>query len=437
MKKYRVIIRAFTCRRDVAPMEVLKKLLERQGCEVMLANTRNFDKFCKLWKPHAIIVNTISGTMIKDKYPDAKVIFFSGEGFHGPNDPHIQIWKDNPEYYKNSDLVLLWGDAIKQQCEEGFTDGEDLSKLHVVGNPKLDLMNFLPEKYKKHNKKNSVGVICRFPKLNDHLGRSVMHFLGTDFQLEETIVQAKSATTMINVIKHLLEKTDLNISIRPHPHEQIESYIRDVEHWFGKKYKSRIEIDTSLFIPKWIAEQKAIISPTSTSFLEAYLLDVPVINIDYLSDIVSYNKDYIAFTKEWQEAAILPKTFDELTEILNDKDKLVVKPDPIIEEQIVAYCGGRESNSANLNAALIIMDYLKSSSFKETKSLPYWLVDFIDELSFRRVMLKEPLHQNFCYRKGYHEIPAYVDEIIDNIEKNAVPYSSDKAQAQEKTRMVG
>ncbi|PCK00091.1 MAG: hypothetical protein COA45_04215 [Zetaproteobacteria bacterium] len=419
MKKYRVVIRAFTCRRDVAPMEILKRLLERRGCEVMLANTRNFDKILKFWKPHAIVVNTISGVMVKEQYPDAKIIFFSGEGFHGPNDPHVQIWKDNPQYYKNTDMVLLWGDAIKQQCVDGFADDKDLSKLHVVGNPKLDLMNFLPETL-KNNKKNSVGIICRFPKLNDHLGRSVMHFLGTDFQLEETIVQAKTATTMLNVIKALLEKTDLNISIRPHPHEQIESYITDVEHWFGNKYKNRIEIDTSLFIPKWIAEQKAIISPTSTSYLEAYLLNVPVVNIDHLSDIVSYNKDYIAFTKEWQEAAILPKSVEELINILHDDKKLQVKSNPIIEEQLDAYCGGGDKNSANLNAAEVIMDYLKKSSFEDKKHLPYKVMDFIDELSFRRVMWKNPLHQNFCYRRGYHDIPHYVNDIIDNIEKNAV-----------------
>lgn len=416
-KKYRVVIRAFTNRRDVAPMELLKRLLERRGCEVMLANTRNFDRFLKYWKPHAVIVNTISSVMVKEKYPDAKVIFFSGEGFHGPNDPHVSIWKDNPKFYSNMDMGLLWGDAIKQQCDEGFTDGEDVSKLHVVGNPKLDLVHFSPNIPKP--KTESIGVVCRFPKLNDHLGRSTMHFLGTEFQLEETLVQAKSATTMLNVVKEILEKTDYNVSIRPHPHEQVETYFDNVTHWFGQKYKNRVEIDDSLFMPQWIAQQRAIISPTSTSYLEAYLQNVPVVNIDYLSDILSFNKDYIAFTKEWQEAALLPKTMEELIDLLKDDESLKVKPDPVIEEQLKDYCTGGEKNSACLNATHLILQLLENAQFPETKSVPYKIVDLMDDISFRRNMHRNKLHHNFCYRKGYHKIPAYVDDIVDNIEKNA------------------
>jgi len=419
MTKYRVVIRAFTNRRDVAPMELLKKLLERRGCEVMLANTRNFERILKYWKPHAIVVNTISSVMVKERYPDCKVIFFSGEGFHGPNDPHIAIWKENPQYFENMDMGLLWGDAIKKECDEGFINGEDVSKLHVVGNPKLDLVRFFPEKLKIDNKK-SIGIICRFPKLNDHLGRSAMHFLGTEFQLEEALVQARSATTTINVIKEILEKTDFNVSIRPHPHEQVETYIDYINHWFGKKYSSRVEVDDSLFIPKWIAEQRAIISPTSTSYLEAYIQNVPVINIDYLSDILSYNKDYIAFTKEWQEAALLPKSFDELISLLHDDEALEVKSDPVIEDQLDKYCSGGEDNSACLNAAQLIIHFLNKAKPEDKKHLPYSVVDFMDEISFRRNMRWNKLHHNFCYRRNYHKIPKYVDSIVDNIEENAI-----------------
>ena len=59
MKK-RIVIRAFTLRRDVAAAAVLAKLLERMGCEVMIASTRNFRRILKLWKPHAVLLNTVS-----------------------------------------------------------------------------------------------------------------------------------------------------------------------------------------------------------------------------------------------------------------------------------------------------------------------------------------------------------------------------------------
>jgi hypothetical protein len=43
MSKYRVLIRAFTLRRDVAPMALYQKILERMDCDVILAGARNFN----------------------------------------------------------------------------------------------------------------------------------------------------------------------------------------------------------------------------------------------------------------------------------------------------------------------------------------------------------------------------------------------------------
>lgn len=419
MRKYRVVIRAFTCRRDVAPMEVLKRLLERRGCEVILTNTRNFDVTVRLWKPDAIVVNTLGNVMIKEQYPDSKVIFYSGEGFHGPNDSHAKIWLETPEYFENMDLALVWGSEIKKECEERLPANTDFSKIRIAGNPKLDLIKFLPDRLKS-NKKNSVGFIGRFPKLNDHLGRTIMKFLVSDFQLEESIVQCKSAHAMIGIAQKILEQTDLNISIRPHPHEQIETYPECVRTWFDKKYHHRVEIDDSLFLPTWIAEQKAVLSPTSTSFLEAYMLDVPVINLDYLSGIVQFNQDYISFTKEWQEAALMPKTFEDLLALLNDKEALKVKEDAAIEKQLATFSNKDASSSACLNAATEIMNLLNANPQKNVVHVPLPIVDLWDEISFRRNMWQNDRHQNFCYRRGYHKIPAYVDEIIDNIEEKAV-----------------
>ncbi|MGH1456351.1 MAG: hypothetical protein ACRBDI_06190 [Alphaproteobacteria bacterium] len=428
MRKYRVVIRAFTCRRDVAPMEVLKRLLERQGCEVILANTRNFDVTVRFWKPDAIVVNTLANVMIKEKYPDSKVIFLSGEGFHGPNDSHAKIWLEKPEYFKNTDLALVWGPEVLRESKERLPKDTDFSKIKVVGNPKLDLIKFLPEKL-KNNKKNSVGFICRFPKLNDHQARSNMKFLASDFQLQESIVQCKSAHAMICISQKILKETDLNISFRPHPHEQLETYPESIRTWFDKKDLHRVEIDDSLFLPTWIAEQKAILSPTSTSFLEAYLLDVPVVNIDHLSGIVEFNQDYVSFTKEWQEAALMPKTMNALIDLLNDDDALKVKEDKAIEKQLEEFDNKDSASSACLNSANHIMALLKDSAPIDGRHVPTKIVDLWDEISFRRNMWKNNRHQNFCYRRGYHKIPDYAEDIIDNIEKNAVPIKAVKKAA--------
>ena len=84
---------------------------------------------------------------------------------------------------------------------------------------------------------------------------------------------------MINLIHRIIDETEYNISIRPHPLEAPEGY----DFMLTKKpFKGRVEIDDSLDLAHWTAQQKVIVAPSSTSFFESYLLDIPVINIDYL-----------------------------------------------------------------------------------------------------------------------------------------------------------
>ncbi len=418
MSRYRIVIRAFTCRRDIAPMEILKRLLEKRGCQVILANTRNFDFTVKYWKPDAIVVNTLGDTMIKRKSPQSKTIFLSGEGFHGPNDSHAKIWKERKEFFDNMDMGLLWGEKVKQECKETLDESYDITKLHVVGNPKMDLVKFLPN-YLKDAKIESVGFIGRFLKLNDHLGRPAIRNLFSEFHLQEALVQCKSAYAMIASARKILEETNLRISIRPHPHEQIESYEDCISAWFKKEHLDRIDVDTSLFLPTWLARQKAILSPTSTSFLEAYVLGVPVINLDFISGIEEFNQDYISFTKEWQHAAIKPRTVEELISILKDEESIDVQKDETIERQLRDFGIPGATSSACLNAAKCILSCIKNDPPKRRTHAPFPLVDLWDEISFRRNQRWNKLHQNFCYRRGYHVIPNYVNEIVNNIEEAA------------------
>ena len=109
---------------------------------------------------------------------------------------------------------------------------------------------------------------------------------------------------MHKAITLILEKTDHNISIRPHPHESTNFYYRYFLPTFSK-FKDRIEIDENLFIPEWIANQKYIVSTTSTTFVESYVMKTPTISLDYISNIHNWYKDYSKFSSEWVDAAFL------------------------------------------------------------------------------------------------------------------------------------
>ena len=81
MSKFRIVIRAFTLRRDISSALILKELLEQRGCEVFLANSSNFEWVTKLWKPHCVVINTVSRIrMAAELAPDAAIIQWPGEG---------------------------------------------------------------------------------------------------------------------------------------------------------------------------------------------------------------------------------------------------------------------------------------------------------------------------------------------------------------------
>ena len=72
--------------------------------------------------------------------------------------------------------------------------------------------------------------------------------------------------------------------------------------WF-KGLEHRVNIDETLSFSEWVVDQKLIVSPTSLSSLEAYLSNVPVINIDKIIGIDEYNKNYSKLTLEWHQLA--------------------------------------------------------------------------------------------------------------------------------------
>ena len=117
-------------------------------------------------------------------------------------------------------------------------------------------------------------------------------------QLDTAINSIKTYHSMHKAITLILENTNHDVSIRPLSHESLNFYYRYVLPSFGK-FKNRVEIDENLFIPEWIAKQKYIVSTTTTTFVESYVMKTPMINLDYISNIYKWYKDYSKHTSDW------------------------------------------------------------------------------------------------------------------------------------------
>ena len=107
---------------------------------------------------------------------------------------------------------------------------------------------------------------------------------------------------MVETIKYLVENSDLKISIRPHPLEAPENY-----KYLQSFFPGRIHVDDSIDLANWMAKQSVICSPSSTSFLEAYLTKTFIINLDQMSNLLKWVKTNQSFTAMSVEAGTAPK----------------------------------------------------------------------------------------------------------------------------------
>jgi len=420
MSRFRILIRAFTARRDVMHSLILAKLLEKDGHKVIVASIRQFEFAVKFWKPHAIIFNVQGlSKYLKKISPDSVRILVPGEGGELGKFSLAQVWKRlSEEHVTSTDLFFFWN---KKSLDESLRIFPFIKKNStcLAGNPKFDVI--------KSSKKiltntNKIGFPTRFNLINYHDGqnysfRSLMpqryeftHFL--------TYAAMYGFHCMMKIIEQILINTELKISIRPHPLESVDSYYEYVLPEFEKDFKNRIEIDNSLCVVQWLNQVDAIVTPTTTSIYEAYMLDKIIISIDKIAKISKFNNTYNKLSSTLEESCIMPTSIKELLSLVKNIKKIKRKKCKKLEKYLSEYHMAFEKQSSNLIISKKIQDYLKKQKFKAKLHFPKALVNLGDKYLFYREMRKNKYHWNNNYHYGFHEKPKLLDEIVINIERN-------------------
>ncbi|MBZ0148195.1 MAG: hypothetical protein K8F62_11740 [Pseudorhodoplanes sp.] len=410
MKK-RIVIRAFTLRRDAAAALLLQKILQRKGCDVIIACSRNFSTTLRLWKPHAVVVNTVSAIRPSRKLcPNAAIVHWPGEGSEPERVCDPALLAGRPEDYEMLDRFLAWGRMTEEFCRKLLPDkGGD--KVVVCGNPRLDVLKFNHDLANRDPISNSIGIVGRFNSINHYDGRPALYTLTNPENLDSVLSQCRGFVLVVQVIKHLIDTTNLHINIRPHPLEAPENY-----RYVRALAPNRISVDDSFDFAAWAARQRALLAPSSTSFLETYLLGVPIVNIDKLAAAKVQAHEGLAAA-----LATEPQSFDELvTSIQTVKAQEMSREiDGHLNEAHEWY----SPQSAILRAALAIIESVERKQPRVGVAWPLWLLRRIDDISYRRACVRNPLHPNFNYKEGVHRTPPYFDEIADNILKNSIAFS--------------
>lgn len=412
----RIVIRTMINRRDSAVSLLLAGVLRKMGCKVRICSQRDFVRTLKYWKPHVAIGNARGvGRQVKQVAPQTKTVFWDGEGVNIPEYSAGATFAKFPDLLDSYDRFLLWG---KWSYDDFFkvVPGADKSKVTIVGNPNLDLASFLPQRLRVGKKSNSIGVLTRFRLLNFHDGTSALTRLPNEFNLEAIKAQSDDFIALIRSIREILSKTDLEVVVRPHPLERVQTYEENKAFWFGE-HASRVSVDSSLSIAEFAARQRALVTPTSTSFLQAYLLQVPVIDISVLGKTENYSLDGDLAT-QWLGAAMQPASLNDLVDLV--QSRIDVKYNEKIEHQLEYYCDYSKGQSSILRAALAIMSLVKSTT--ETGFfIPEYIVELIDRIAVLRMKNKVHNHLNFYYKSGIHSAPQGYHEMLDEI-LNTMPH---------------
>ncbi len=405
--KYRVVIRAFTLRRDVASAAILAKLLERQGCEVFIACVRNFNWVVKQWRPHAIVLNTIGKILPTRKVaPDALIFHQPSEGSEFLEQSDAMLFKKHPSSYDEVAGVFVWGKVPNSYYDE-VMPGCDKSKLYLCGNPRLDLVKFNPDLLKNKEHSTSIGVVARFSQINDHNGAPTSHFLMRPWNLPRVMRQCIGFHVTMRLIERILEETDYRVSFRPYPLEAPGTYSTYPKSFLGERF----DVDDSLDFANWVSHQRALVTQVSTTFLDPYLLRIPILSIDRIVDSFgSVNKwdGYVSM-----DAGEVPESIEAAVDLI--KNGLPEpRPVPSVEDALENIHAYTMPGSALQRSAAIIVDKMRLTKFAPRPHMPRWAVELRDWLSFKRACYHDPFHVNLNYKSGHHRLPAYFDRIVDN-----------------------
>lgn len=413
----KIVIRAFTVRRDLLTSYILKKILEYNNYSVEICSSRNFHRTLKYWKPEIIIINSVTQALAcKAILPYAKVVLWPGEGANRKTASDAKIIFDKNISLSLFDLIFVWGNKPLEFYKEYFPN-INMDKIKLCGNPKLDLVKFnykIKKNIDKNKIKKSIGILMRHHTINRYNWVPTIFSITSERNKKNIYWQIETFHSTIELIKRILKETNFNVSLRPHPLESIEGYKLLFSNTSLKKYgfNERVSIDETFDTAKWCSNQRVIISTSSTSFYEVSILKIPLINIDKASKIEKITKEIYHNASKSQEISHLVNDYDEAIKLIKDLNLKYVENERIMEhiEDFNYYFNDK---SAILKTAKEIAKLKIDKKYRSF--IPMFILNFIDIISVKRNLSVDPYHFNFSYYKRYHKVPKYIYTIINNI----------------------
>lgn len=312
-------------RRDSTVAILLQELLKKRGQLSFVASRRNFSKILKLATPANIVmigqINIVydlvyDGKTLKDRFKDTNIYFYPSEGYATDNEYHMMY----PERfnYRDTKKIFFWG----RESLEWVRRHLDIlpETLDNTGYPRTRMARVYAA-LRGDRKVRKIGIVGRFAMLNDLYGVLPMEYIVTEFALAKQQykgamvsrlhVESETILTILRAVDFIMKNTDYRISMRPHPNEDPASYAA-----LKKLYGERFEVSDEVDVADWLSGCTKIMGLASSTYIDASLIDVPVICLDRVSGVVDQTMAYEPALKLIYETAHLPADFDELAALL-------------------------------------------------------------------------------------------------------------------------
>ena len=272
-------------------------------------------------------------------------------------------------YFNLIDLYLFWGQAQVEDIKKKINLNFD---FNVVG-----FLRHL-EKNNSQDKKENILINTNFASINPMFSNSVKEEIkifknlkdvkNIDFY-ERILEKKKEKEELFDFIKYISNKLPKEkFYIRPHPFEEKIDYMN-----LSNNIKN-VFIDTSLTSIEALRNSKALIHLGCTTSVEAYFLNVPVINLSWINKNSKYS--YSVVKRNGFQANNLEEVCDFLNRI-NDKENF--DQDQIYDvKNINDFFGNRKNNLDSFISYILTVLNKKNKKkiFKPRLSLKAYLKYF-------------------------------------------------------------
>lgn len=404
-------------RRDSTVAILLQELLKKRGQLSFVASRRNFSKILKLATPANIVmigqINIVydlvyEGKALKDRFKDTNIYFYPSEGYATDNEYHLMY----PERfnYRDTKKIFFWGRESLEWVRRHLDIAPET--LDNTGYPRTRMARVYAT-LRGDKIAPKIGIVGRFAMLNDLYGVLPMEYVVTEFALAKQQykgtmvsrlhVESETIVTILHAVEFIMKNTDYRVSMRPHPNEDPASYAG-----LKKLYGDRFEISNEVDVADWLSGCTKVMGLASSTYIDASLIDVPVICLDRVSGVVDQTMAYEPALKLIYESAHLPANFEELTTLLAaDIDP---KRSKVFSALIESNFTGEHADPIKHVAASIAY-----RPARHTTALIKIAIEAADRLLVARDRLRKNTALDFEYSAAFHgRNRAFIEKYLNN-----------------------